>query len=289
LVADDAEFITDRIRGWATCFTCGFRTSHQRPHPSTRASRPHRGVPSLEFFFTYPLTVPSRVEKLLGGQPPRHNVPVHLSTPRGRPPVRHRRGRSHSNHPRATAPMVRRSGASGPEATQKAGAPGRHGHDHLQRTGSANSTSDQRQQAASTISHQRPYPSTRASRPHRGVPSLEFFFTCPLTVPSRVEKLLGGQPPRHNVPVHLTTPRDRPPVRHRRGRSHSNRLRATAPMVRRSGASRREATQKAGAPGRHGHDHRRMISFNYGGEADCALAHTSLDTWDGFVVGTRWH
>jgi hypothetical protein len=29
-------------------------------------------------------------------------------------------------NPRATAPMVRRSGASDPEATQKAGAPGRH-------------------------------------------------------------------------------------------------------------------------------------------------------------------
>jgi hypothetical protein len=38
-------------------------------------------------------------------------------------------------------------------------------------TGSANSASDQRQQAASTTSHQRPYPSTWASRTHRGAPS----------------------------------------------------------------------------------------------------------------------
>ena len=59
--------------------------------------------------------------------------------PRGTPPrctsPRHEAGRRRaigavaalSRHPRATAPMGRRSGASDPEANQKAGAPGRHG------------------------------------------------------------------------------------------------------------------------------------------------------------------
>ena len=43
----------------------------------------------------------------------------------------------------------------------------------------------------------------------------------------------------------------RPTSRHRRGRSPSICVLATPPMVRRSGASHREATQKAGAPGHH--------------------------------------
>ncbi len=42
-----------------------------------------------------------------------------------------------------------------------------------------------------------------------------------------------GQPPRYTAPVHLSTPRNRPPARHRRGRSPSIVLLATAPMLRR--------------------------------------------------------
>ena len=46
------------------------------------------------------------------------------SQPRGRPPARQRRGRGPSIDPLATAPMVRHSGASDPEATQTASDPG---------------------------------------------------------------------------------------------------------------------------------------------------------------------
>mgnify|MGYP001816970180 FL=1 len=42
-----------------------------------------------------------------------------------------------------------------------------------------------------------------------------------------------GQPPRYTAPVGLSRPRGRPPASHRRGRSLSIRLRATAPMGRR--------------------------------------------------------
>jgi hypothetical protein len=86
------------------------------------------------------------------GHPPRHTVQVHLSTPRGRPPACHRRGRSPSLHLLATPPMVRRSGASQREATQKAGASGRHGHHRQQRPAAVNSASRQRQETAAANS-----------------------------------------------------------------------------------------------------------------------------------------
>ena len=47
------------------------------------------------------------------GQPSRQSAPVELSTPRRRPPARHRRGRSPSMILRATTPMVRRWAAEG--------------------------------------------------------------------------------------------------------------------------------------------------------------------------------
>jgi hypothetical protein len=131
-------------------------------------------------------------------------------------------------------------------------------------TGSANSASDQRQQAASTTSHQRPYPSTWASRTHRGVlsspasraasgahwgvPSLVFFSLIALTRRFDTQKTprgatLAGEGTGAALPV--TRQAAGVPSA---GSQPSIVPRATTPMVRRSGASRREATQKAGAP-----------------------------------------
>ena len=69
-----------------------------------------------------------RSAQCLTGQPPRYTLPVHLSTPRGRPPACHRRGRSPIPSPSA---RPRRWGDAGPPAAiaaadQKAGATGRH-------------------------------------------------------------------------------------------------------------------------------------------------------------------
>ena len=89
-----------------------------------RGYGPHRGVPSLGFFFALALKAHSRSEKLQGGQPPRRDDPLNLSTPRGRPPARHRRGRSPSIISLTTTPMVRRWDAGCNPADQKAGAPG---------------------------------------------------------------------------------------------------------------------------------------------------------------------
>jgi len=110
-------------------------------------------------------------EKRQGGQPPRSTVPVHLSKPRGRPPACHRRGRGPSIRPRATAPMVRRSGASEPEATQKAGGPGRprsrsrccdrtSGSQQHQRSASGPSSSKQGQRPATSASERPRLPDT---------------------------------------------------------------------------------------------------------------------------------
>ena len=92
----------------------------------------------------------------------------------------------------------------------------------------------------------------------RGVPSLSLCLRCFYRYLPRTAHWHAGQPSRCTVPVHLSTSRSRPPACHRRGRSPSILSRATAPMVRRSGASEPEATQKAVAPGRRDSRARRV-------------------------------
>ena len=62
-------------------------------------SGPHRGVPGLTLCLRCPSGRPSPTAQCLTGQPSRRNASVHLSTPRGRPPACHRRGRRPSNPP----------------------------------------------------------------------------------------------------------------------------------------------------------------------------------------------
>ena len=106
------------------------------------------GVRGLTLCLRCPTGDPPRFAQCLTGHPPRHTDPVHISKPRCRPPACHRRGRSPSIIPLATAPMVRRSGASHREATQKADGPGHHSHHLPQQPAPAISLSDQRQDSA---------------------------------------------------------------------------------------------------------------------------------------------
>ena len=73
----------------------------------------HRGVPGTPLCRDNPPATRPHPHNGAAGQPPRQSVPVHLSTPRGRPPACHRRGRSPSIVLLATAPMVRRWVAGG--------------------------------------------------------------------------------------------------------------------------------------------------------------------------------
>jgi hypothetical protein len=87
-------------------------TRDAREFPSTLYYRAHRGVPGLTLCLRCLSGCATRTAQCHTGQPPRLTAPVHISKPRGRPPAGHRRGRSSPRFPRATTPMVRRSGAS---------------------------------------------------------------------------------------------------------------------------------------------------------------------------------
>jgi len=91
---------------------------------SGAASGSHRGAPGPQLCRINPHLRRRAPHNCRPGNP--RGTPSRCGCPRhDGPPACHRRGRSFPIIPLATAPMVRRSGASEPEATQKAGTPGR--------------------------------------------------------------------------------------------------------------------------------------------------------------------
>ena len=141
------------------------------PHPSTRAYGLHRGVPGLTLCLRCRPGCPSPTAQCLTGQPPRQS----------RPPASHRRGRSPSRCPRATAPMGRRWDArgtsrGGPEGrgsehANLARSPGRAGFDIVPAMHSRLFTTPRTMSNRATLAAKRSGAPLHATRQAAGVPS----------------------------------------------------------------------------------------------------------------------
>ena len=141
------------------------------------------------------------------GQPPRTTAPVRLSRQRGRPPACHRRGRS-------SLPSPSRDRADGATLGRPRHPPRRTRRPARRDANTANRDTDS--DSASRTLHPHEQPGRWRSTGRAGV---DIVPTMPFGQPPRSAQCPTGQPSRCTLPVRLSTPRGRPPARHRRGRS----------------------------------------------------------------------